>query len=92
MGEMMAGSTAKPVEALSFEEALTELEGVVRALESGSAPLDQSIAAYERGVALHKRCEAALARARARVEAITLGEDGTPTTGPLDKDGGTQRH
>jgi len=75
----------KPVAELTFEEALKELEGVVGKLESGDVPLDASIALYERGAELKKHCEAQLARAQARIEQITLAENGTPTgTAPLD--------
>lgn len=65
-------------EQLSFEDALSELEGIVRALESGSTPLAQSIEAYERGMRLKQHCERRLADARLRVEKISLGTDGTP--------------
>lgn len=74
----------KPIDEMSFEEALAALEGIVRDLESGAAPLADSITAYERGAALKKRCEAALAHARARIEKITLNETGAPQTAPLD--------
>ena len=49
-----------PIEGLSFEAALAELEGIVRNLEQGSAPLDQSIELYQRGDALKRHCEARL--------------------------------
>lgn len=75
---------AKPIPSLSFEEAMAELDGIVRALESGQAPLDQAIGAYERGVALKNHCEAKLREAQAKIEKITLGADGTPQTEPLD--------
>lgn len=75
----------KPVSELSFEEALRELESVVDKLERGDVALDASIALYERGAELKKHCEAQLARAQARIEQITLAENGTPTgTAPLD--------
>jgi len=75
----------KPVSELTFEEALRELEGVVGHLERGDVALDASIALYERGAELKKHCEAQLARAQARIEQITLAENGTPTgTKPLD--------
>lgn len=66
----------KPVEKMSFEEAMAELEQVVGQLERGDVPLEQSISLYERGAALKKRCEAKLKDAEEKVAAITLGEAG----------------
>ena len=63
---------------LGFEEALSELEHIVRQLEEGSGKLDDAIRAYERGVALRRHCEAKLQEARERVEKIVLAPDGTP--------------
>ena len=71
---------------LSFEHALGELETIVRQLESGQAPLDDSITAYERGMALKNHCESKLADAKAKVEKITLSPDGMPSTEPLDNE------
>ncbi len=71
------------VSTLSFEAALTELEQIVRSLESGSAPLDESIATYERGVALKKHCEKKLADAQMKIEKISIGGDGTTKTEPF---------
>ena len=66
----------RPVEELSFEEAMAELERVVSQLESGDAPLDTSIALYERGEALRKHCDKRLKDAELRVEKIIQGADG----------------
>jgi exodeoxyribonuclease VII small subunit len=75
----------KPVAELSFEEALRELEGVVGQLETGNVELEKSIDIYERGAELKKHCEAKLAQAQARIEQITLAENGTPNgTAPFD--------
>ncbi|TVS00018.1 MAG: exodeoxyribonuclease VII small subunit [Rhodobacteraceae bacterium] len=68
----------KPVEEMSFEEALRGLEEIVTRLERGDVPLDESIALYERGDLLKKHCEARLNTAQMRIEAIRLSEDGTP--------------
>jgi exodeoxyribonuclease VII small subunit len=77
--------TDKPVDEMSFEEAMKELEGVVDALERGDVALDRSISLYERGAALKKRCEAELKRAEEKVAAITLDADGNPTgTKPVE--------
>lgn len=64
---------------MSFEDALGELETIVRNLETGNTKLDESIAAYERGVALKKHCESRLENARLKIEKISLDENGTPT-------------
>ena len=60
----------KPVETLGFEEALAELEGIVKALEGGQGKLEEAVTAYQRGAALRKHCEAKLAEAEMRVQAI----------------------
>ena len=74
----MADRTEAPdVEAMTFEQALAELESVVARLERGDVALDDSIALYERGAALRTRCEAKLREAEERVERITL-QDGQP--------------
>jgi exodeoxyribonuclease VII small subunit len=64
------------IESLSFEDALAALETIVRSLESGQQKLEDAIAAYERGAALKTHCEAKLAQAEARVQAITVRTDG----------------
>ncbi|MCI5098144.1 MAG: exodeoxyribonuclease VII small subunit [Rhodobacteraceae bacterium] len=77
--------TDTPVEEMSFEQAMKELESVVTQLEGGNVALDASIALYERGALLKKRCEDELKRAEEKVHAITLDASGTPTgTAPLD--------
>ena len=64
---------------LSFEAALARLEEIVRTLEKGEAPLDQSIELYQEGERLKRHCEARLKDAQARIEQIALGADGQPT-------------
>lgn len=61
---------------LSFEQALAELETIVAELESGQAPLEQSIERYERGARLKAHCEARLEAARLKVERIVVGQGG----------------
>jgi len=68
----------KPVSEMNFEEAMAALEQVVGQLERGDVPLEESIALYERGAELKKRCEAKLKEAEEKVAAITLDADGTP--------------
>lgn len=69
---------------LGFEEALTELDKIVRQLESGQGKLDDAIAAYERGSHLRSHCEAKLKEAEAKIEKIAQGPGGTLTTQPLE--------
>jgi exodeoxyribonuclease VII small subunit len=64
---------------MNFETALRALEDIVHKLESGEAPLDESIALYERGNALRALCQQRLDTAKARIEAIVQGPDGSPT-------------
>ncbi|WP_170376381.1 exodeoxyribonuclease VII small subunit [Ruegeria atlantica] len=71
--------TDTPVDQMTFEQAMKELEAVVGQLERGDVALDQSIALYERGAALKKRCEEELKRAEEKVAAITLDANGQPT-------------
>ncbi len=64
---------------MSFEEALTALEGIVQQLERGDVPLDQSIGLYERGEALRSACQQRLDAAQARIERIVTAADGRAT-------------
>ena len=86
LARMAEGST--DISGLSFEDALRALEDVVRKLESGEVPLDQSIDLYERGEALRKHCQARLDAAQARIEKIVTGAWGEARgTVPFDSDG-----
>ena len=81
---MLNDTSTKDPKSLSFEQAMTELESVVRKLESGQDSLETSIALYERGTALRKRCENELKAAQMKVEKITLDAAGAPAgTTPL---------
>jgi exodeoxyribonuclease VII small subunit len=71
--------TDRPVEEMSFEEAMKALEAVVTALERGDVALEESIRLYERGAALKARCEAKLKDAEEKVAQITLDAEGNPT-------------
>ena len=72
---------------MSFEAALAELEQIVRSLEQGQAPLDESIELYQRGDKLKRHCEARLKNAQARIEQIAFGSDGKPAgVKPFDAD------
>ncbi|PWE29340.1 exodeoxyribonuclease VII small subunit [Maritimibacter sp. 55A14] len=72
-------SDQKPVDNMSFEDAMAELEKVVGQLESGEVALEQSIALYERGNSLKAHCEAKLKQAEEKVAQITLDSEGKPT-------------
>lgn len=76
---------AQPVEELSFEAALGELETIVRGLEQGDTALEDSIAAYERGVALKTHCEAKLREAQTKIEKISINKDGSVETAPFEE-------
>lgn len=69
---------------LSFEDALSELEKIVRGLEGGQQKLEDAIASYERGAALRRHCETKLGEAEARVQAIVERADGTLAMQKLD--------
>lgn len=80
----LAETSNDDIKGLSFEAALKQLEEIVGKLESGQAPLAESIAIYERGEALKGHCETLLKQAEARIEKITL-KNGQPVgTEPLD--------
>jgi exodeoxyribonuclease VII small subunit len=73
------------VKRLTFERAIEELESIVKRLEEGKVPLEESVTIYERGEALKRRCEELLRQAEARVDKITTDAGGRPTgTEPLD--------
>jgi exodeoxyribonuclease VII small subunit len=66
-----------PITEMSFEQALRALEDVVRRLEGGEVPLEESITLYERGEQLRRHCQARLDAAQARIEKIVAGPDGS---------------
>ena len=72
--------------AMSFEDALAELEQIVKRLESGSGKLNEAIASYERGSLLKRHCEAKLREAQARGDPIVIGADGAPKLEPVSFD------
>jgi exodeoxyribonuclease VII small subunit len=81
-----ASLTALPpdIVKLSFEEAMIELEKLVRQLEDGKAKLDDAIGAYERGALLKRHCENKLREAQAKIERITVDADGKASTSPFN--------
>jgi exodeoxyribonuclease VII small subunit len=73
------------ISTLGFEEAIQQLEQIVKRLESGSVALEESISIYERGEALKSRCDMLLKKAEARIEKISVGPDGQAVgVTPLD--------
>lgn len=76
---------AKPrsVPAPDFESSMAELEALVAKLERGDLSLEDSLAAFERGVALTRACQVALAEAEQKVEILTRGRDGTTSAEPF---------
>ena len=69
----MAKNEPKPIDALTYEEAFSELEAIVAVLESGERPLEESMNLFERGQALNKRCAELLDKAELKVQAL-VGE------------------
>ncbi|HVV79066.1 MAG TPA: exodeoxyribonuclease VII small subunit [Pseudolabrys sp.] len=81
----MAETNNTDVKKMPFERAIEELETIVKRLEEGKVPLEESVAIYERGEVLKARCEELLRAAEARVEKITLDAGSRPTgSEPLD--------
>lgn len=71
---------------LSFEEAIMQLENIVRELESGRIKLDDAVTAYEKAVALKQLCENKLKAAQLKIEKIEVTPNGDLTTTPLDNE------
>ena len=76
--------SAVDLSSLSFEDAMLELETIVRRLEGGQVSLEDAIASYERGAALRSYCEARLRDAKMRVEQIMLKGDGQVSVNPAE--------
>ena len=79
-------SESADIAAMSFEDALAELEQIVRRLEAGQVKLDEAIQCYERGAQLKRHCEQKLNEAQQRVDRIAIGPDGTVATQPAKLD------
>ncbi len=84
----MAKATKIPddIAALSFEDALKELEKIVTELEQGKVELEKSIEIYERGTALKAHCESKLKDAQMRIDKIVVAADGTVSAEPTTLD------
>ena len=83
---MVDAGVPDDITAMSFEDALAELEQIVRRLESGQVKLDEAILAYERGAQLKRHCESKLNEAQQRVDRIVIGPDGAVTAEPAKLD------
>ncbi len=81
---MAKSPTAADIKAMSFEQALAELEEIVGRLESGDSKLDDAIQSYERGAALKLHCETKLREAQDKVEKIKLAADGSVSSEPTE--------
>ena len=79
---MAESATSADIAKMSFEDALAELEEIVRTLEGGKGRLEEAIGAYERGAELKAHCEKKLKEAQAKVEKISLGADGEAAVEP----------
>ena len=74
------------IDNMSFEDALAELEQIVRRLEAGQVKLDEAIRCYERGARLRRHCEGKLDEAQQRVDRIVVGADGVISSRPESLD------
>jgi len=83
---MVDSDVPADIAAMSFEEALAELEQIVRRLEGGQVRLDEAILSYERGALLKRHCERKLNEAQQRVDRIVIGGDGAVTAEPAKFD------
>jgi exodeoxyribonuclease VII small subunit len=83
---MIDSGVPADIAAMSFEDALAELEQIVRRLEGGQVKLDEAILSYERGAQLKRHCENKLNEAQQRVDRIVVGPDGAITTEPANLD------
>ena len=86
MRTMLAPTTDLEIDALSFDDALAELQRTVTELEAGGQPLEAAIALYERGVALQARCEKLLADAELRVQQLVARAGGVLETRDVSPD------
>ncbi|MBI3515261.1 MAG: exodeoxyribonuclease VII small subunit [Proteobacteria bacterium] len=81
---MAEGPLPDDISTMSFEDAIKELEAIVKKLEDGKGKLDDAIDSYERGTLLRRHCEAKLAEAQARIDKIVPAADGAVKTVPFE--------
>ena len=83
---MVDPGVSPDIAAMSFEDALAELEQIVRRLEGGQVKLDEAIMSYERGAQLKQHCERKLNEAQQRVDRIVVGPEGAIGVEPAKLD------
>jgi exodeoxyribonuclease VII small subunit len=83
---MVDSSVPPDIAAMNFEDALAELEQIVRRLEGGQVKLDEAIQSYERGAQLKRHCERKLNEAQQRVDRIVIGPEGAVGLEPAKLD------
>ena len=79
-------SEKKKISEMSFEEAMSELQNIVRNIETGRDNLEDIIQSYERGNALKELCDKKLKEAKLRIDKIVQKEGGEISLEPLDKE------
>lgn len=84
---MPAETSAPDLSKLSFEDALAELEKIVRLLEGGQIKLEEAVDAYERGARLKAHCEGRLREAQLKIDRISLNPDGSASLTAVDPNG-----
>jgi exodeoxyribonuclease VII small subunit len=83
---MIETALPQDIAAMSFEDALAELEQIVKRLEEGKGKLDEAILSYERGAQLKQHCESKLGEAQGRIDKIVRSPDGSLVTEPANLD------
>lgn len=81
---MVKKSIPNDIKQMSFEDAISELDGIVSTLEQGSNKLDDAVKAYERGTFLKQHCESKLKEAKGRIEKISVDISGETISEPSD--------
>lgn len=83
---MVEAKKRKEISAMSFEEALAELQALVKELEKGEGKLDEAVETYKRGIALKDHCERKLREAQEKIAKIVVGPDGSVRAEPVELD------
>ena len=83
----MSAKKTKKTDTPDFERAMAELQDTVRRLEAGDLPLEESLGAFEKGIALVRTLHSRLDAVQTRIEELTQGEGGAPSLARLDVPG-----
>jgi exodeoxyribonuclease VII small subunit len=83
---MVEAKKRKEISTMSFEEALAELQALVKELEKGEGKLDEAVETYKRGIALKEHCERKLREAQEKIAKIVVGPDGAVRAEPAELD------